>query len=61
MLFHSDGKQANTEGDRPSGKDKLSVCVVIARHVFERDAEYAVQFQSVPDKFHDSTNNHING
>ncbi|KAG2741348.1 hypothetical protein P692DRAFT_201893657 [Suillus brevipes Sb2] len=61
MLFHSDGKQANTEGDRPSGKDKLSVCAVIARHVFERDAEYAVQFQSVPDKFRDSTNNHING
>ncbi|KAG1727921.1 hypothetical protein EDD22DRAFT_961163 [Suillus occidentalis] len=60
MLFHSDGKQANTEGDRPSGKDKLLVCVVIARHVFERDAEYAVQFQSVPDNFRDSTNNHIN-
>lgn len=60
MLFYSDGKQANTEGDRPSEKDKLLVCVVIARHVFERDAEYVVQFQTVPNKFRNSMNNHIN-
>ncbi|KAG2053165.1 hypothetical protein BDR06DRAFT_972419 [Suillus hirtellus] len=48
VLFFSDGKQSHTEGDRPSGKDKLSA-----------DPNYAVQYAEVPDKFCDSTNNHI--
>ncbi|KAG1855030.1 hypothetical protein C8R48DRAFT_776435 [Suillus tomentosus] len=59
VLFFSDGKQSHTEGDHPSGKDKLSVCSVVARHVFQADPNYAAQYAEVPDKFRDSTNNHI--
>ncbi|KAG2056059.1 hypothetical protein BDR06DRAFT_1006517 [Suillus hirtellus] len=59
LLFYSDGKQTNIEGEWPSGKDKLSVCAVIARHVFQHNSEYATRYVNMPDKFHDSTNNHI--
>ncbi|KAG2125516.1 hypothetical protein BD769DRAFT_1736720 [Suillus cothurnatus] len=61
ILFYSDGKQSQGEGDRPSGKDKVSVCAVIAKYVFEDDDEYRDYYAAAPDKFRDSTNNHING
>ncbi|KAG1739579.1 hypothetical protein EDB19DRAFT_1828801 [Suillus lakei] len=61
ILFYSDGKQSQDDGDRPSGKDKVSVCAVIAKHVFERDEEYAGYYAAGPDKFRDSTSNHIIG
>ncbi|KAG2053297.1 hypothetical protein BDR06DRAFT_1053163 [Suillus hirtellus] len=48
VLFFLDGKQSHTEGDRPLGKDKLSA-----------DPNYVAQYAEVPDKFRDSTNNHI--
>ncbi|KAG1877456.1 hypothetical protein F4604DRAFT_1680123 [Suillus subluteus] len=59
VLFYSDGKQVHTQGDRPSGKDKLSICAVIAKHIFEKDPDYLTQYTKVPEKFHNSTNNHI--
>ncbi|KAG0693232.1 hypothetical protein DFH29DRAFT_1007509 [Suillus ampliporus] len=61
ILFYSDGKQSQDDGDRPSGKDKVSVCAVIAKHVFEHDEEYAGYYAAGPDKFRDSMSNHING
>ncbi|KAG0699943.1 hypothetical protein DFH29DRAFT_1001594 [Suillus ampliporus] len=61
ILFYSDGKQSQDDGDRPSGKDKVSVCAVIAKHIFEHDEEYAGYYAAGPDKFRDSTSNHING
>jgi hypothetical protein len=61
ILFYSDGKQLQGEGDCPSGKDKVSVCAVIAKYVFEDDDEYRDYYKAAPDKFRDSTNNHING
>ncbi|KAG1850903.1 hypothetical protein F4604DRAFT_1934260 [Suillus subluteus] len=30
VLFYSDSKNSHTEGDHPSGKDKVSICAVIA-------------------------------
>ncbi|KAG1883066.1 hypothetical protein F4604DRAFT_1920959 [Suillus subluteus] len=59
VLFYSDWKQAHTQGDRPSGKDKLSICAVIAKHIFQKDPDYLTQYAEVLEKFHDSMNNHI--
>ncbi|KAG2752544.1 hypothetical protein P692DRAFT_20726081, partial [Suillus brevipes Sb2] len=61
ILFSSDAKRPQNDGDRPSGKDKLSVCAVIAKYVFQNDAEYVKHYADEPDKFRDSTNSHING
>jgi hypothetical protein len=61
ILFYSDGKQLQGEGDHPSWKDKVSVCAVIAKYIFEDDNEYRDYYVAAPDKFWDSTNNHING
>jgi hypothetical protein len=61
ILFSSDAKRPQNDGDRPSGKDKLSVCAVIVRYVFQNDAEYVKHYADEPDKFRDSTNSHING
>ncbi|KAG1838499.1 hypothetical protein F4604DRAFT_1941315 [Suillus subluteus] len=33
VLFYSDGKQLHSDGDRPSGKDKVSICAVIAKKI----------------------------
>ncbi|KAG1817735.1 hypothetical protein DFJ58DRAFT_850310 [Suillus subalutaceus] len=49
------------DSDRPSGKDKLSVCAVIAKYVFKNDADYVKHYADEPDKFRDSMNSHING
>jgi hypothetical protein len=59
ILFYSDGKQLHTDSDRPSGKDKVSICAVIAKCVFEDDEEYADLYAAGPEKFRDSVNNHI--
>ncbi|KIK32712.1 hypothetical protein CY34DRAFT_110879 [Suillus luteus UH-Slu-Lm8-n1] len=59
ILFYSDGKQSHTDGDRPSGKDKVSICAVIAKCVFKDNEEYADLYAAGPDKFRDSVNNHI--
>ncbi|KAG2072375.1 hypothetical protein BDR04DRAFT_1116985 [Suillus decipiens] len=57
ILFYSDGKQSHTENDCPLGKDKISVCTVIAKYVFEDDTEYADHYASAPDnlrkKYHE--------
>ncbi|KAG1751484.1 uncharacterized protein EDB91DRAFT_1298403 [Suillus paluster] len=58
LLFFNDGK-AHPDGDHLSGKDKLLVCSGIAKYVFECDPEYAPIYTNVPERFHDSTNNHI--
>ncbi|KAG1850439.1 hypothetical protein F4604DRAFT_1934453 [Suillus subluteus] len=60
VLFYSDRKQLHSDGDRPSGKDKVSICAVIAKYVFEGDEEYKDHYKAAPEKFRDSTNNHIN-
>ncbi|KAG2745638.1 hypothetical protein P692DRAFT_20876865 [Suillus brevipes Sb2] len=51
ILFYSDGKQSHTDSDRPSGKDKVSICAVIAKCVFEDDEEYADLYAAGPEKF----------
>jgi len=51
ILFYSDGKQSHTDGDCPSGKDKVSVCAVIAKYVFKDNDEYADYYVAEPDKF----------
>jgi hypothetical protein len=51
ILFYSDGKQSQGEGDCPSGKDKVSVCAVIAKYIFEDDDEYRNYCAAAPDKF----------
>lgn len=61
ILFSSDAKQPQNDGDHPLGKDKLSVCALIMRHVFQNDAEYVRHYVDKPDKFRDSTNSYING
>ncbi|KAG2363470.1 hypothetical protein BDR07DRAFT_1483591 [Suillus spraguei] len=61
ILFYSDGKQSQSDSDRPSGKDKVLVCTVIVKYIFEDDNKYRNYYAAAPDKFRDSTNNHING
>ena len=58
VLFYSNSK-SHRDGDCPTGKDKLSICSVIAKHVFEQDHEYAHNYADEPEKFRDSMNSHI--
>jgi hypothetical protein len=51
ILFYLDGKQLQGEGDRPAGKDKVSVCTVIAKYVFKDNNEYRDYYEAAPDKF----------
>ncbi|KAG1880724.1 hypothetical protein C8R48DRAFT_767502 [Suillus tomentosus] len=60
VLFYSDNK-SHADGDRPSAKDKVSICQIIAKSVFENDPEYANYYPDDPERFRDSTNSHISG
>ncbi|KAG2072892.1 hypothetical protein BDR04DRAFT_1116760 [Suillus decipiens] len=51
ILFYSDRKQLQNEGDHPLGKDKVSVCAVTAKYIFEDDDEYRDYYAAAPDKF----------
>ncbi|KAG1836433.1 hypothetical protein F4604DRAFT_1692853 [Suillus subluteus] len=46
-----DSKNSHTEGDCPSGKDKVSICAVIAKYVFENDDDYADYYKAAPENF----------
>ncbi|KAG1834971.1 hypothetical protein DFJ58DRAFT_847501 [Suillus subalutaceus] len=59
VLFPSKVKQLHPDDDCPSAKDKLSICAIIAKHVFKDDGDYADHYLSALVKFRDSTNNHI--
>ncbi|KAG2088757.1 uncharacterized protein F5147DRAFT_658626 [Suillus discolor] len=59
ILFPSEVKQSHPDDGRPSAKDKVSICAIIAKHVFEDDGDYTDHYANAPDKFRDSTNNHI--
>ncbi|KAG1722478.1 hypothetical protein EDB19DRAFT_1916655 [Suillus lakei] len=59
-LFSSDAKQPQNDNDHPLGKDKVSVCAVIMKYVFQNDAEYVDYYVAEPEKFWDSMNSHIN-
>ncbi|KAG1724171.1 hypothetical protein EDB19DRAFT_1915652 [Suillus lakei] len=59
-LFSSDAKQPQNDNDHPLGKDKVSVCAVIMKYVFQNDAEYVDYYTAEPEKFQDSMNSHIN-
>ncbi|KAG0702158.1 hypothetical protein DFH29DRAFT_999536 [Suillus ampliporus] len=60
VLFYSDNK-SYADGNRPLGKDKVSICQIITKHVFEHDPEYANYYPDEPERFCDSTNSHISG
>ncbi|KAG2738359.1 hypothetical protein P692DRAFT_20758768, partial [Suillus brevipes Sb2] len=60
VLFYSDNK-SHADGNRPSAKDKVSICQIIAKHVFASDPEYANHYAEDPERFRDSTNSHIFG
>ncbi|KAG1867707.1 hypothetical protein F4604DRAFT_1927497 [Suillus subluteus] len=60
VLFYLDNK-SHADGDRPSAKGKLSICQIIAKHIFEKDSEYSNHYHHEPEKFCDSTNSHISG
>jgi hypothetical protein len=51
VLFYSDGKQSHTDSDRPLGKDKVTICAVIAKCVFEEGEEHVDLYAAGPDKF----------
>ncbi|KAG2102880.1 uncharacterized protein F5147DRAFT_776234 [Suillus discolor] len=48
-----------TRGRGGKSRDKVSICAIIAKHVFEDDGDYTDHYANAPDKFRDSTNNHI--
>ncbi|KAG2053211.1 hypothetical protein BDR06DRAFT_1054557 [Suillus hirtellus] len=60
ILFYSDNK-SHADGDRPLAKDKVSICQIITKSVFENDPEYANYYPNDPERFCDSTNSHISG
>ncbi|KAG2031731.1 hypothetical protein BDR03DRAFT_986203 [Suillus americanus] len=54
VLFFLDGKQLRVEGDHPSGKDKLAICLVIAMHIFKNDHDLKKSYWECYDKLHSS-------
>ncbi|KAG2741856.1 hypothetical protein P692DRAFT_20750005, partial [Suillus brevipes Sb2] len=50
VLFYSDTK-SHADGNRPSANSKVSICQIIAKHVFEHDSEYADHYLRDPKKF----------
>jgi len=61
ILFYSNAKRPNSDtGPPPAGKDKVEICAVIAKAVFEHDHEYSSMYACTPIKFRDSTINQLN-
>ncbi|KAG1868504.1 hypothetical protein F4604DRAFT_1927379 [Suillus subluteus] len=60
VLFYSDNK-SHADGDHPSAKDKVSICQIIAKSVFEHDPDYENYYPNDPERFCGSTNSHISG
>lgn len=59
ILFSSEVKQSHPDNGYPSAKDKVSIYAIIAKHVFKDNSDYMDHYANAPDKFWESTNNHI--
>jgi len=46
--------------EKPSGKDKTTICAVLAQFIFGQDPEWQDRFAAMPKKFMMSVTNHIN-
>ncbi|KAG1877458.1 hypothetical protein F4604DRAFT_1680124 [Suillus subluteus] len=60
VLFYSDNK-LHADGDHPSAEDKVSICQIIAKSVFEHNPDNENYYPNNPERFRDSTNSHISG
>jgi len=58
ILFY-DNKGTDISHGRPSGKDKSTIYVVIAKHIFEDNNKYSAAFAANPAPFSASVGNHL--
>ncbi|KIK91989.1 hypothetical protein PAXRUDRAFT_148279, partial [Paxillus rubicundulus Ve08.2h10] len=59
LFYENKGDPADHATDKPSAKDKTGIHDIIAKHIFEMDAEWAQQYVTSPKKFSTCVGNHI--
>ncbi|KAI9568418.1 hypothetical protein HD554DRAFT_2038961 [Boletus coccyginus] len=59
VLFSQNKVNCPENLEKPSGKDKTTICAVLAQLIFSQDLEWQDQFAAMPKKFTMSVTNHI--